>query len=127
MRCPHASTLQMRRISARLNAAPYTKGAHHYGRPEPHDNNWMLLEMLLGIFLAFGLFVTPVTRLLCLVLLLEAAAVWRWWSGPAPNWAYRAHMREHFFLNIAMSGGLLLLQSFGPGMFSADALLMKQD
>jgi uncharacterized membrane protein YphA (DoxX/SURF4 family) len=36
-------------------------------------------------------------------------------------------MREHFFLNIAMSGGLLLLQSFGPGMFSADALLMKQD
>jgi hypothetical protein len=28
---------------------------HHYGRPDAHDNNWLLLELLLAVPLVLGL------------------------------------------------------------------------
>ena len=41
---------------------------------------------------------------------------------------YTAHLRDHFFLNGAVTGGLLLLQSFGPGMFTVQHVLLgKQE
>jgi uncharacterized membrane protein YphA (DoxX/SURF4 family) len=87
----------------------------------------MLLECALALPLAIGLFVTPVSRLLCLSMFLEAFSAWQWWGSGFPSWHYQAHVREHFFLNMATSGGLLLMQSFGPGMFSVDQALAKQD
>lgn len=37
------------------------------------------------------------------------------------------HSREHFFVNMATAGGLLLLQTFGAGKYSVDAMLKKNE
>eukprot|EP00879_Flechtneria_rotunda_P029116 GHRR01031384.1.p1 GENE.GHRR01031384.1~~GHRR01031384.1.p1 ORF type:complete len:122 (+),score=34.65 GHRR01031384.1:363-728(+) len=121
----------MLRMKSRADAAKFASNAggqrHHYGRPDPHDNYWMLLECLLGIPLAFGLYTTRVTRWLCLVLLVEAFTQWGWWGGGMPSWHYRQHVRDHFFTNVSVAGGLLLMQSFGAGVFTVDSLLAKQE
>jgi uncharacterized membrane protein YphA (DoxX/SURF4 family) len=35
-------------------------------------------------------------------------------------------VRLHFFVNLASAGGLLLLQSFGPGSFTVDELIRRK-
>ncbi len=39
----------------------------------------------------------------------------------------RAHVRLHFVTNVAMAGGVLLLQSLGPGILAVDELLRTRD
>lgn len=43
-----------------------------------------------------------------------------------PNRHYRSHVRLHFVTNLAVSGGLLMLQSFGAGRYTVDHLLKKK-
>lgn len=100
--------------------------AHHYGRRDARDNNWLLLECLLALPLALGLYTTPVSLLLAASLMGEAVAHWQWWGAEMPTWHYRQSIREHFFVNTAVAGGLVLMQSFGGGVLSVDALLQKQ-
>lgn len=39
---------------------------------------------------------------------------------------YQLHVRSHFFTNVGVAGGLLLLHTFGAGKYSVDALLKKK-
>ena len=47
-----------------------------------------------------------------------------------PFWTFetletRLHAREHFTVNIALTGGLLLVQQVGGGKYAVDELLKK--
>ena len=64
-----------------------------------------------------------VARLLAATLCLEAASVWQfWWVAPLEA---RLHLREHFAVNVAVAGGLLLLQDLGGGRYTVDEWLKK--
>ena len=70
---------------------------------------------------------TPVVcRLLAAVLLLEAVTAWPFWAWYWPSWYYRAHVRLHFFTNVAVAGGLVLLQALGAGEYTVDRLLGRK-
>jgi uncharacterized membrane protein YphA (DoxX/SURF4 family) len=59
-------------------------------------------------------------------LLAEAFIQWPFWStslGPR----YEMHARDHFCVNIGVSGGMLLLASLGAGQYSMDEWLKKND
>ena len=116
------------RFAAAHGMASSTRGGHHHwGRPDAHDNAWQLLQCVLGVPLALGFGTHAVVRALVSALLGEALFAWRWWCSGMPSWHYAAHMREHFFVNAAVAGGLLLLQATGPGCYAVDALLAKRD
>ena len=71
-------------------------------------------------------------RLLALSLVLEALYAWSWWRIPGDPTSFahhrRAiHYREHFVTNVATAGGLLLLQKMGPGKYTVDELLRKDE
>lgn len=118
-------------MCARAAAAKFVRAGeptvHHFGRADAHDNNWQLLQCLLALPLALGLRTRRVATLLAATLLLEALLKWGWWGGGWPSWHMRQHYREHWFVNIAASGALLLLQCFGAGELAVDRLLAKQD
>ena len=46
-------------------------------------------------------------------------------SGHLAPLEARLHLREHFAVNVAVAGGLLLLQDLGGGRYTVDALLKK--
>lgn len=134
-RCTHAheynyTTLlavqQVLRIHDRWSN-PRDEIHHHYGRPDASDNNWLLLQCLLALPLALGLWTSPVSLLLCCALLGEALMHWQFWQHDMPSWTYRQNIRERFFVNSAVAGGLVLLQSFGGGVLTVDRLLQKDD
>ncbi|GLC37247.1 Alanyl-tRNA editing protein Aarsd1 [Pleodorina starrii] len=99
---------------------------HHYGVPDSHDNNWQLLQMVLCLPLALGWMTGLTCRALAAVLLLEALTCWPWWAWYWPSWHYAAHVRLHFFTNVAVAGGLVLLQCLGAGRFTVDSLLGRK-
>lgn len=39
---------------------------------------------------------------------------------------FQLHVRSHFFTNVGVAGGLLLLQTFGAGKYSVDGILKKK-
>ncbi|KAG2435255.1 hypothetical protein HXX76_007333 [Chlamydomonas incerta] len=96
---------------------------HHYGVPDSHDNNWQLLELALCLPLALGWQTALTCRALAGVLLLEAGTCWPWWAWYWPSWHAAAHARLHFFTNVAVAGGLVLLQCLGAGRFTVDRLV----
>jgi uncharacterized membrane protein YphA (DoxX/SURF4 family) len=98
----------------------------HYGRRDSRDNNWLLLECVLALPLALGLWTSPVSLMLAVSLLGEAVMHWQWWGFEMPTWHFRQTIREGFFVNAAVAGGLVLMQSFGGGVLSLDDLLQKQ-
>lgn len=67
-----------------------------------------------------------VSRLLAATMIAEAVTCWDFWLPIWPSWQYAAHVRSHFFTNLGVAGGLLLLQHFGPGRFSVDAVLKSK-
>ena len=56
-------------------------------------------------------------------LLLEAVSVWQFWR--VESLGERLHAREHFAVNVAVAGGLLLIQEVGGGRFTVDELMKK--
>ncbi|EFJ48807.1 hypothetical protein VOLCADRAFT_104553 [Volvox carteri f. nagariensis] len=110
-----------------LAAATATGAArHHFGVPDSHDNNWQLLQMVLCVPLALGWQTGLTCRGLVAVLLLEAVTCWPFWAWYWPSWHYAAHVRLHFFTNLAVAGGLVLLQCLGAGHFTMDSLLGRK-
>ena len=91
---------------------------------DPHNVLWpKLLELALTLPFVLGFRTKDVARLLAATLCLEAASVWQfWWVAPLEA---RLHMREHFAVNVAVAGGLLLLQDLGGGRYTVDAWLKK--
>ena len=64
-------------------------------------------------------------RALTATLALEALTCWQfWWYDDIRT---RLHVREHFVVNVAVAGGLLLVQSVGGGKYAIDTLLKKDD
>ena len=91
---------------------------------DPHNVLWpKLLELALTLPFVLGFRTKDVARLLAATLCLEAASVWQfWWVAPLEA---RLHLREHFAVNVAVAGGLLLLQDLGGGRYTVDAWLKK--
>lgn len=90
-----------------------TGHAHHRPPGDGHDEIWAkMMQFALSIPLSVGLFTKGVSRVLSFVCLLEALICWQFWSQSAHNLGigYAIHAREHFIVNVAVSGGLLLLQ-----------------
>ncbi|KAG2446720.1 hypothetical protein HYH02_008282 [Chlamydomonas schloesseri] len=96
---------------------------HHYGVPDAHDNVWQLVQLALALPLALGWQTALTCRALAAVLLLEAGTCWPWWAWYWPSWHAAAHARLHFFTNVAVAGGLVLLQCLGAGRFTVDRLV----
>ncbi|KAF8069401.1 hypothetical protein HT031_001516 [Scenedesmus sp. PABB004] len=121
------AALLVQRMRARAEAARFGGGEgapQHYGRPDPRDS-WLLLgQCALALPLALGVRTRVVARALAAALLLHAVSAWSWWDGRWPSWALRATARESFFANVAVAGGLVLMQAqgAGPGALSVDAL-----
>mmetsp|Transcript_14171 Transcript_14171/g.36369 ORF Transcript_14171/g.36369 Transcript_14171/m.36369 type:complete len:391 (+) Transcript_14171:154-1326(+) len=118
---------QLKRVMLRDMALWSQETWRRGGVQDGHDNNWLLLEFILALPFAVGFKTEVVSRLLALTLALEAWTCWPFWSSTWPTWHYAAHVRSHFVTNLAVSGGLLLLQGFGAGRYSVDEMLKKKD
>jgi uncharacterized membrane protein YphA (DoxX/SURF4 family) len=118
--------VQFHRVQERWSNPSDEPLHNHFGRQDAHDNNWLLLECALALPLALGLWTTPVSFLLSCALLGEAVTHWQWWGSDMPTWHYRQTIRDQFFANAAVAGGLALMQSFGGGVLSVDELLQKK-
>lgn len=68
-------------------------------------------------------------------LALEALVVWTFWLPPTSalrivsfgqELRVLAHMREHFCTNMAVAGGLLLMQEHGGGRFTLDEYIKSK-
>lgn len=92
-----------------------------------HDQlMFKLLEFLLCIVVVLGYRTATSSYLLALVIFSEAFIQWSFWNSLLSS-AYIRHAVEHFVVNIAVSGGLILLASFGGGQYSVDAWMKKLD
>lgn len=123
---PASDCRQFHRVYERWTRPSEEPLSHHYGRRDARDNNWLLLECVLALPLALGLWTTPVSLALACGLLGEAVVHWQWWAADIPTWVYRQGVRDQFFVNTAVAGGLALMQSFGGGALSVDELLQMQ-
>ena len=66
------------------------------------------------------------------LVLAEALLVWQWWRLPvledgSIDGQRLARVTEHFTVNLAVGGSLLLLALLGSGRFTVDQLLKKSD
>ena len=109
---------QLNRVVAR-DFALFVRHPHSMYR-DGHDNNWLLMEFILGVPLAVGYKSEWSARALAATLFLEAFTCWNFW---APDQFRPDHARSHFVTNMACGGGLLLLQAFGAGRYTVDAML----
>jgi len=94
---------------------------------DPNDGHnvvWpKVIELALAIPLVIGWKTRRASCLLAATLLLEAVSCWQfWWIREL---GLRLHNREHFAVNTAVAGGLLLLQSTGGGRYTVEELLKK--
>lgn len=112
---------QLNRVVAR-DFALFTRRPKSMYR-DGHDNNWLLVEFVLCVPLAVGYKSEWSARALALILFLEAFTCWNFWASHVfrPD-----HARSHFVTNLACGGGLLLLQAFGAGRYTVDAILMAK-
>jgi putative oxidoreductase len=81
------------------------------------------VEFFVGVALLLG-FATRYSVLILLFFMLVASfSSHAYWSVPS---AQRGNQTAHFWKNISMMGGLLLLFITGPGRFSLDSMLAKK-
>lgn len=59
-------------------------------------------------------------------LLTEALIQWQFWSTEL-GVRYAMHARDHFMVNVGVSGGMFLLANFGAGQYSVDQWLKKNE
>ena len=112
----HVGSFEMHRLLA--------KGAD-LDPGDPHNVLWpKVLELALVFPFVLGFCQRAVTKLLVGTLALEALTVWYFWAFD--QFPQRLHAREHFTVNVAVAGGLLLLHELGGGRYTVDALLEKK-
>ena len=78
----------------------------------------MLIELLGGLAILFGLFTRFAAWIVFLYLIPTTLIFHNFWAMQGA--AHQDNML-HFEKNVAIMGGLLLLAAFGPGGFSVDA------
>jgi len=103
-------------------------GGHSHQRPpgDGHNQMWLkVLDCLCSLPFVVGFKTKMFSFILAMTLVAEAVFYWEFWDTPLGLW-YSIHARDHFCTNIGVAGGLLLLQSYGPGKFSVDELLVKK-
>jgi uncharacterized membrane protein YphA (DoxX/SURF4 family) len=84
-------------------------------------------QLLLALPLALGVSTSRVACALAMLSLIEAVVVWQWWQAEVRADPLRlSRCVEHFTVNLAISGGLLLLPLRGSGRFTLDRLVMKK-
>lgn len=91
---------------------------------DPRNIVWpKVIELALAVPVVIGWQTKHASCLLAAILALEAISVWQfWWIS---DLGVRLHCREHFAVNTAVAGGLLLLQSIGGGRYTVEELLKK--
>jgi uncharacterized membrane protein YphA (DoxX/SURF4 family) len=93
---------------------------------DPHNIIWpKLVEFALAVPFVFGWRTVDAARALTATLVVEAITIWPWFF--VPSLQQRLHAREHFTVNMAVAGGLLLVQSVGGGRYAVDELLKKAE
>ncbi|KAL1507234.1 hypothetical protein AB1Y20_008083 [Prymnesium parvum] len=95
-----------------------------------HEHTEILLrcpQFILALPLAIGLSTERIACALAILTLTEAFAVWQWWLPQTLADPMRlARVVEHFSVNLAIAGSLLLLPLRGCGHFTLDALMVKK-
>ena len=77
----------------------------------------------LAVPFVLGLRTAACARALAVTLAVEALSIWQFWRvGPLDQ---RLHSREHAAVNVAVAGGLLLVQRVGGGALSVDGILKR--
>ena len=78
----------------------------------------ILLELGGGLMLVFGLFTSWAALALAALTLAAAVLFHKFWSVPE---AQTMSQYIHFWKNVTIAGGMLVLAAFGPGTISLDA------
>jgi putative oxidoreductase len=78
----------------------------------------IVVEVGGGLAVLFGFFTRPVALVMAIFTLAAAVFFHNYWGVPADQ---VMNMKIHFWKNISIAGGFLMLSAFGPGAFSVDA------
>lgn len=107
---------------------------HRSDPSDGHDNTWLLLQFALSLPFAAGYKTRTVCVVLAVACVAECLTCWQYWRYAADvkrqsAWALGKyiHARSHFATNLAVAGGLLMLASTGPGRFTVDRMLKKDE
>jgi len=99
--------------------------------PDGHDVLWpKIVQLLLVLPFTFGFKTNTCTQLLAICLVLEAMTAWKFWNelySDMPTMFHAIHSKDHFATNIAVAGGLFMLQEEGGGKYTLDAYMKKKD
>ena len=77
----------------------------------------LIMELVVGVAILLGFYTRPLAFLLCLYTLITALLGHRFW---ALTGGLRLDTMIHFYKNMGIAGGLLLLCLTGPGKYSMD-------
>jgi putative oxidoreductase len=77
----------------------------------------LVMELVVGVAILLGFYTRPLAFALCLYTLITALLGHRFW---ALTGGLRLDTMIHFYKNMGIAGGLLLLCLTGPGKFSLD-------
>jgi len=77
----------------------------------------IIIQVVAGLALIIGWQTRWAAWLLVLYVLIAAFMAHRYWEYDAAQYA---NQMQHFFKNMAIVGGLLMLATFGPGSMSVD-------
>lgn len=77
----------------------------------------LIMELVVGVAILIGFYTRPLAFLLCLYTLITALIGHRFW---ALTGGLRLDTMIHFYKNMGIAGGLLLLCLTGPGKYSMD-------
>jgi len=98
--------------------------------PDGHDHIWpKLVQLLFLVPFTLGYKTKFVTQMLAISLVLEAMTAWMFWRemcSDLPTLVHAIHSKDHFATNIAVAGGLFLIQE-APGKYTLDAYMKKKD
>ena len=82
--------------------------------PDGHDLLWpKLIQLLFLVPFTLGFKTKVVTQLLAISLVLEAMTAWMFWKemfSDMPSLFHAIHSKDHFATNVAVAGGLFLIQ-----------------
>ena len=109
----------------------YSSSSSHTNRPEGdgHDQLfYKIIQFLFCIPIIVGYQSKVFALLLSVSLIFEAITQWNWIGVEIQNWKYYPiHARDHFFTNLGVAGGLLILFGIGAGAYSVDSWLKKRE